>query len=66
MLEATYTWKYAQQQFVEKLFRCKISLHKIFLYVFCVRKYFYNENKANYGNTIDLKMFVVKIFSWFV
>ena len=26
------------------------TLHscKIFLYVFCVRKYFYNENKANY------------------
>ena len=26
----------------------KLNLHKI-SYVFCVRKYFYNENKANYG-----------------
>ena len=25
---------------------------KIFLYVFCVRKYFCNEQKANYGNEV--------------
>ena len=28
---------------------CKIYSRKIFLYVFGVRKYFYSENKANYG-----------------
>ena len=27
----------------------KLYSRKIFSYVFCVRKYFYNENKANYG-----------------
>ena len=52
---------------VGKIFRCKISSHKIFSYVFCVRKYykilifsyvfcvrkyFYNENKANYSSKL--------------
>ena len=35
---------------VGTIFRCNISSHKIFSYIFCVRKYFYNENKANYGS----------------
>ena len=26
-------------------FHVKLHLHKIFLYVFCLRKYFYNEKK---------------------
>ena len=30
----------------------KLYSRKIFSYVFCVRKYFYNENKANYGMII--------------
>ena len=34
---------------VRKNFHCKIYSRKIFSYVFCVRKYFYSENKANYG-----------------
>ena len=34
---------------VGKILRCKIHSCKIFSYVFYVRKYFYNENKANYG-----------------
>ena len=34
---------------VAKIFVVKLYLRKIFSYVFCVRKYFYNENKANYG-----------------
>ena len=40
MLEATtYTRIYGQQQ---------LAWYKIFSYVFFVRKYFYNEIKANY------------------
>ena len=34
---------------VVKIFIVKLYLRKIFSYVFCVRKYFHNENKANYG-----------------
>ena len=34
---------------VGKIFVVELYSHKIFSYVFCVRKYFYNENKANYG-----------------
>jgi len=34
---------------VRKIFVVKLYSRKIFSYVFCVRKYFYNENKANYG-----------------
>ena len=42
--EPTNVGKY----FVVKLYSCKISS-----YIFCVRKYFYNENKnkANYGTS---------------
>ena len=34
---------------VGKIFVVKLYSRKIFSYVFCVRKDFYNENKANYG-----------------
>ena len=34
-------------------FCCKIYSRKIFSYIFCVRKYFYNENKANYGTCAE-------------
>ena len=34
---------------VVKIFIVKLYLRKIFSYVFCVQKYFHNENKANYG-----------------
>ena len=34
---------------VGTIFVVKSYSRKIFLYVFCVRKYFYNENKVNYG-----------------
>ena len=55
-----YTRIYGQQQLgkylyvagsqpMRKIFRCKIYSHKIFSYVFLVRKYFHNEIKANYG-----------------
>ena len=33
---------------VGKYFVVKLYSRKIFSYVFCVQKYFYNENKANY------------------
>ena len=33
---------------VGTIFVIKLYSHKIFSYVFCVRKYFYDENKANY------------------
>ena len=64
MLEATmYTRICGQQQLgkclcvagsqpTRKNFRCKIYPHKIFLYVFLVRKYFHNEIKANYGSKL--------------
>ena len=32
---------------------CKLYSRKIFSYVFCVRKYFYNENKVNYSIVIN-------------
>ena len=35
---------------VGKIFVVELYSHKIFSYVFCVRKYFYNENKANYSS----------------
>ena len=35
---------------VRKIFVVKLYSGKIFSYVFCVRKYFYNGNKANYGS----------------
>ena len=62
MLEATtYTRIYGQQQLgkcwcvarsqpMRKNFRCKVYSCKIFSYDFCVRKYFCNEQKANYGS----------------
>ena len=34
---------------VGKIFVVKLYLGKIFSYVFCVRKYFCNEKKKNYG-----------------
>ena len=34
---------------VGKIFVVKLYSCKIFLYVFCVRKYFCNEKKVNYG-----------------
>jgi len=34
---------------VRKIFVVKLYPRKVFSYVFCVRKYFHNENKANYG-----------------
>ena len=61
MLEATtYTWIYRQQRLGKCLcvaganqhgtiFVVKLYSHKIFSYVSFVRKYFYNEIKANYG-----------------
>ena len=64
VLEATtYTRIYGQQQLgkcwcvarsqpTRKNFRCKVYSCKIFSYVFCVRKYFCNEQKANYGSYI--------------
>ena len=63
VLEATmYTRIYGQQQLGKYLcvaganqrrtiFVVKLYLRKIFSYVFFVRKYFYNEIKANYGIT---------------
>ena len=58
VLEATtYTYKdiwaaaigevLDQVCFTVKLYSCKI-----FSYVFCVREYFYNEKKVNYGTYI--------------
>jgi len=57
---ATITRIYGQQQLGKcwciaganqraKIFVVKLYSCKIFLYVFCVRKYFCNEQKANYG-----------------
>ena len=34
---------------IVKIFIVELYSRKIFSYVFCVRKYFYNENKANCG-----------------
>ena len=34
---------------VAKIFVVKLYSRKIFSYVFCIQKYFYNKNKANYG-----------------
>ena len=48
MLEATtYTRIYGQQQlFIVKIIAVKLYSRKIFSYVFCVRKYIYNEKKS--------------------
>ena len=35
---------------VGEIFVAKLYSHKKFSYVFCARKYFYNEKKANYIN----------------
>jgi len=35
---------------VGKIFIVELYSRKIFLYIFCVQKYFYNDNKANYGS----------------
>ena len=35
---------------VGKIFVVELYSRKIFLYIFRVQKYFYNENKANYGS----------------
>ena len=62
VLEAMYTWIYGQQQFGKCWYIArsqptsdvvKLYLRKIFSYVFCVRKYFYNENKVNYSIVIN-------------
>ena len=37
-----------------KNFQSKIYLRKIFSYVLCLRKYFYNEHKADYGTLPQL------------
>ena len=57
MLEATtYTRIYGQQQFGKCgcVARSQPTLEKysrkIFSCIFCVQKYFYNKNKANYGS----------------
>ena len=64
----TYTRIYGQQQLgkcwcvarsqptTEKIFVVKF-IHINFLDVFCVRKYFYNENEVNYGMSLchDIK-----------
>ena len=34
---------------VRKIFVVELYSRKMFSYVFCVRKIFYNKNKANYG-----------------
>ena len=60
VLEATtYTRIYGQQQLGKCLCvggsqptRIKLYSRKIFSYVFFVRKYFYNEIKANYGSIL--------------
>ena len=36
---------------IGKIFVVKLYSRKIFSYVFCVRKYFCNENKTNYGSS---------------
>ena len=58
-----YTRIYGQQQFgkcwcvagsqptSKKYFIVKLYSRKLFSYVFCVRKYFYNENIVNYGTS---------------
>ena len=59
VLEATTNTRiYGQQQLgkcwcviIGKILVVKLYSRKIFSYVFCVRKYFYNE-KANYGNAV--------------
>ena len=44
-------WCVGRSQPTSENFSCKIiDSRKIFSYVFCVRKYFYNKNKANYGS----------------
>ena len=40
---------------VGKIFPVKLYSRKIFLYLFCVRKYFYNEKKVNYGTAVTAK-----------
>ena len=35
---------------IGKFFIVKLYSRKIFSYVFCVQKYFYNKNKVNYGS----------------
>ena len=67
VLEATtYTRIYGQQQLgkcwcvarsqpTRKNFRCKVYSCKIFSYVFCVRKYFCNEQKANYSISFQIQ-----------
>ena len=37
---------------VGKIFVVKLYSCKIFSYIFCVRKYFCNEKKANYGTSL--------------
>ena len=47
MLEATtFTKIYGQQRLGKKVIKYS---NKKFSYIFSVRKYFYNEKKANYG-----------------
>ena len=42
-------WCVARSQPTRKNFVVKLYSCKIFSYIFCVRKYFCNEQKANYG-----------------
>ena len=77
MLEATtYTRIYGQQQLgkcwcvarsqpTRKNFRCKVYSCKIFSYDFCVRKYFCNEQKANYGTCFNDEAVIVSGSQWF-
>ena len=55
MLEATtYTRIYGQQQlFVLKIITAKLYSRKIFSYIFCVQKYFYNGRITVFVCTCD-------------
>ena len=47
------------QSTLEKIFVVNYNSRKIFSYVFGVRKYFHNENKANYGISYRDGIFIV-------
>ena len=53
---------------IGKIFIVKLYLRKIFSYVFCVRKYFYNENKANYvfrpHKTVEYQQVYMTHITW--
>ena len=73
VLEATkYTRIHGQQQLGKclcvagsqptKILVVKFYSRKIFSYVFFVRNFFYNKNKANYGNSV---VYIVSSFFFF-